>query len=369
MYPQHIAMVELLPLSCRGVNRCGVCGLAAVTVTLLLAGCALAEDSTTGPPTVVLVGATGNLAAKYLWQALFDMHQRGLAGKIYGGGTKKPGHGSEILQGILSTSLSCPETLGEDSAQCDAAMANFKAHVTYAQLRDEGNYVALAEMLRAGGGTPHGLLVYLSVSPDFYGSIAAHVGQYLRPVATSSGGWLRVVLEKPFGRDTASAAALAQAVDAELESQQVCKVDHYLGKQAVQAIAAFRVANRDTYEPLLNAEHVERVELVMAETEDCEGRTFFYERYGAVRDVLQNHVTTMLALLAGELRGEGVGSLPWHEPDRTGLLQHISPAAMDAADFGQYVGYDAHVSADGGVLANAPTAASVHLRGQRRTQL
>ena len=185
------------------------------------------------------------------------------------------------------------------------------------------------------------------------------------------------------------AAALAAAVDGELRPAEVCKVDHYLGKEAVNVIGSFRHANAEAYEPLLNKDFVESIEVVMTETEDCEGRSQphtsllravwltylwhkadrsavclgaagFYERYGAVRDVLQNHLSVMLALATGELKDDGSGGV-----DRTGLLRDVTPP--QSAEFGQYEGYQEHVAADGvidpakGERAGAPTAAVVRL--------
>jgi len=318
---------------------------------------ALPSPGAAALPSVVLVGATGNLAGKYLWQALFDLHREGLVGRVYGGATKAPEKGTELINGILDEKLACAKDPRSDEPLpgCEAAEAAFRAQVSYVQLRGEDHYRALGEQL--AGGDAEGLLVYLSVSPDYYADIAGFVSEHLRPAAGD--GWMRVVMEKPFGRDTASAGALSEAVDSQLRSEEVCKVDHYLGKEAVNAIAGFRGANRDSYEPLLNAKFVERIEVVMQETETVEGRTEFFERYGIVRDVLQNHLSVMLAHATADL-------LP-HEPglggadlvNRTTVL--VDVPAPSTGVLGQYDGYTQHVKEDGGTVAHAPTAAVVGL--------
>jgi hexose-6-phosphate dehydrogenase len=173
---------------------------------------------------------------------------------------------------------------------------------------------------------------------------------------------MRVVMEKPFGRDTASASALAEAVDGHLRPEEVCKVDHYLGKAAVNDIASFRGANRGTYEPLLSYRFVEEIEVVMQETEDCEGRTAFFERYGIVRDVLQNHLSEMLGLATGELEPAAPGLTGADLVNRTALLVDVPAPRMQEATFGQYAGYKQHVAEDGGTEADAPTAAVVNLK-------
>jgi glucose-6-phosphate 1-dehydrogenase len=268
----------------------GFCWLA------LLGGAAAAAQT---PPAVVLVGATGNLAGKYLWQALFDFQREGIVGHIYGGATRKPEEGSLTVAKMLNEKVKCPS---DSDVDCAAALTSFKQEATYVQLKKEPHYEALGELLAESGHAKGGLLVYLSVSPDYYGAIAGYISRHFG--AATSASWLRVVVEKPFGRDASSAKALSESIEASLKPEQVCKVDHYLGKQAVLGIGAFRAAN-PAYEPLLDAAHVAAVEVVMQETEDCEGRTWFYENYGALRDVHQNHLSEMLALLTGACMAGG----------------------------------------------------------------
>lgn len=324
---------------------------------LLLALLGLHGDAVDSAPTVVLVGATGNLAGKYLWQALFDLHREGLVGEVYGGATKAPDKGTELINGIMDDKLKCSKQPGSNDPLpgCKEEEEAFRAQVTYVQLRGEDHYRALGQQL--AGSITEGLLVYLSVSPDYYADIAGFISTHLRPAAGN--GWLRVVMEKPFGRDTASASALAESVDSQLRSEEVCKVDHYLGKDAVNAIASFRGANRATYEPLLNAQFVEKVEVVMQETETVEGRTEFFERYGIVRDVLQNHLSVMLAHATADLLPYKEGRDGADLVNRTTVLAQI-PAPQTGV-LGQYNGYTQHVKDDGGTVANAPTAAVVGL--------
>lgn len=114
----------------------------------------------------------------------------------------------------------------------------------------------------------------------------------------SSGTLLRVAIEKPFGSDHGSAHAMVADLETELRPDELYRVDHYLGKRGVQQIQVFREHNHELFSRFWNYEHVERVEIVMKETEDCAGRTGFYNEYGVVRDVVQNHLTEILALVA-----------------------------------------------------------------------
>ena len=115
---------------------------------------------------------------------------------------------------------------------------------------------------------------------------------------------MKVVLEKPFGSDVDTARDLSNSLTEHLKEDEIYRIDHYLGKLGVQSLYDFRVKNRNVYEQYLNNKYVERVEVVMKETEDCAGRTKFYNQYGVIRDVLQNHLTEMAALIAMDLPDE-----------------------------------------------------------------
>lgn len=172
----------------------------------------------------------------------------------------------------------------------------------YRQLRDEADYEKLGHTLRAAqsASTETARIVYLSISPSLYESVVSHVDAHLRP---HHGVPLRVVFEKPFGKDTESAQQLTDVLLRHLKEQEIYRVDHYLGKLGLKSIALFRRLNL----PLLNALQLPPpsassssssstsrrclVEVALTETEDVRGRTGFYDEYGVVRDVMQNHMT------------------------------------------------------------------------------
>ena len=243
---------------------------------------------------VILVGATGNLAKKYLFQAFYDQAQMQEDLHVYPAATKPAHVGQPIIDATLTGNVTCPE----------AACRNFQDRVhSYTQLRSEEHWQGLAERLnRDSNGQPEeGRLVYLSIPPSVYASTAQLANKYLRP---ANGGYLRVIFEKPFGSDFDSAKALAQELSNELAEEEIYRVDHYLGKAGVQAITQFRHANQlqgSQWEDLLSKNHVAHVEVAMMEEEDCAGRTGFYDEYGIVRDALQNHLTEMVALVAMDL--------------------------------------------------------------------
>jgi len=313
---------------------------------LLLAVVAVATADTSAAPDVVLVGATGNLAQKYLWQILFELSQAGKVGRIIGGATKAKDVGTGLIDGIIQKKVTC--------AGCEDKVEAFRKSVEYVQLRRDEQYGELGEMLDKTGAPR---LFFLSVSPDYYPQIAKNINTQARPKA--AGAWLRVVFEKPFGRDSASARALSEKLVAELAEPEVYRIDHYLGKMAVQAVGDFRRAN-PAIEAHWNAEAIGSIEVVMKESETCEGRTAFYDRYGIVRDVLQNHLLELVALAMAELPPPGSA-----EPiDRLALLKHLKDASSAQLKLGQYEGYAAHVLADSKgkkASTNTATAATVRL--------
>jgi hexose-6-phosphate dehydrogenase len=233
--------------------------------------------------------------------------------------------------------------------------------VQYQQVRKDNQYADLAAKIedyyQASGATESGRLFYLSVSPDFYPQIAKNINTLARPKTEST--WMRVIFEKPFGRDFDSASVLAQSLNVELQEEEIYRVDHYIGKRAVRDIGTFRALNKDMYDKYWNKDHVESVEVVMKEKEDVEGRTWFYDNYGAVRDILQNHLTEVLAFAIADLPED-----PEKPINRATLLKDIAEPDVTDGTFLQYEKYVSHVQQDrkdDSATSVMPTAVSVTL--------
>ncbi|NWI88276.1 G6PE protein, partial [Pitta sordida] len=278
--------------------------LGRVLCTVVLVGAlqSLAEASQ-GHISVVLLGATGDLAKKYLWQGLFQLYMdqvsSGHSFTFHGAALTALEPGQRQMFDVLKD-LSCPPD--EAPNRCAVLKDQFLKLSQYHQLKTAEDYAALNReiqaLLRQEGLEEAGRIFYFSVPPFAYTEIARHINSSCRPPA---GAWLRVVLEKPFGHDLQSAQQLAAELTGFFKEEEMYRVDHYLGKQAVAHILPFRDQNRQFLDPIWNRHHVERVEIVLKETVDAKGRTSFYEQYGVIRDVLQNHLTEALMFLIMEL--------------------------------------------------------------------
>lgn len=335
--------------------------LAAVCVGLL--GCLQARELQ-GHVSVILLGATGDLARKYLWQGLFQLYLdeagNGHTFSFHGAGLTPTAEGQELLAPVLDA-LACPEDVAP--SHCADLKGQFQQLSQYRSLRTAEDYLALngdlEAQLQREGRREAGRIFYFSVPPFAYVDIARHINGSCRP---PPGAWLRVVLEKPFGHDHPSAQQLASELGSFFQEEEMYRVDHYLGKQAVAQILPFRDQNRKALDGLWNRHHVERVEIVVKETVDAQGRTSFYEEYGVIRDVLQNHLTEILALVAMEL--------PPNVSSPEAVLQHKLQALRalrglhrGSTVLGQYQAYGQQVRAElqrpAGFHSLTPTFAGV----------
>eukprot|EP00049_Salpingoeca_infusionum_P026485 m.25922 g.25922 ORF g.25922 m.25922 type:complete len:426 (-) comp8777_c0_seq4:699-1976(-) len=292
---------------------------------LCLSVCLATLPQTTGVPAtkhihIILVGANGNLAKKYLWQSWFDLtHSQSdtTAFQVWAGTRLSNDDAYTQLPNLIRSSIqTCPPEF--DSSKCEAAINAFVEACAFVRLKTEHDYEELSSAIEHTSHREDGRLFYLSVPPSAYPFLAKTISTVARP---SPSAWLRVVFEKPFGSDLSSAKELSEQLSTYLQEHEIYRIDHYLGKPGVQQIMQFKTENRQLFNKLFHSNRVQRVEIVSTEKEDCAGRTRFYNEYGVIRDIFQNHLTEILALVAMEIPDDTVSAT--HAQLKTRVLQSV----------------------------------------------
>ena len=252
-----------------------------------------------GPCSLVLFGVTGDLATKKIMPAVYDLAHRGFLppGFALIGFARRDWVDQDFAAVVHDAVRAHARTpFVEEVWQELARGIRFVA----GDLTDSQAYAQLAEVTRTldeERGTGRNHVFYLSIPPGLFPAVIEHLRT--SGLAEASGGWRRVVVEKPFGHDLASAQQLNALIEQVFPPDSVFRIDHYLGKETVQNILAVRFANL-MFEPLWNASYVDNVQITQAEDIGIGGRAGYYDGIGAARDVIQNHLLQLLALTAME---------------------------------------------------------------------
>lgn len=281
-------------------------------------------------PVFLLFGATGDLARRMLWPSLYHLFCDGLLPEgMRLVGTSRSALTPEAFRAQVREAIATFMSKElKDAGREDA----FLARISYMSIDvgDPAAFCALADHI----GADSDLTVYLSTSPSLYTSICAGLAG-----AGLAHDQARLVMEKPIGHDLASSQAISAAVSAAFPEERTYRIDHYLGKETVQNLLALRFAN-SLFEPVWNAQAIHNVQITVAETVGVEGRWSYYDGAGALRDMVQNHILQLLALVAMEPPTS-------FEPDavrneKIKVLRSLRPvtAATSVQDvvFGQYSG-------------------------------
>jgi glucose-6-phosphate 1-dehydrogenase len=262
----------------------------------------LASERVPQPCTMVIFGASGDLTKRKLLPALYSLaRDRLLPGAFNVVGVARRPVSNEDFRAAMRESTN---TFARRRPVEDALWQSFSQGIFYHQgnFNDAATYKSLATLLDkldAERGTAGNRVFYLSTPPAEYPIIVKALGEAGLIERNQGGRFTRVIIEKPFGHDLSSARSLNKEVHEVLREDQVYRIDHYLGKETVQNILAFRFANA-LWEPLWNNRTVDHVQLTVAEAIGVEGRGGYFESAGIIRDMVQNHMFQFFCLMAME---------------------------------------------------------------------
>jgi len=281
---------------------------------------------------LVIFGASGDLTRRKLLPAVFNLIESGhLPDRFAILGVARPVIDEASFRAQMHERVA--EIEGEPLDTDKWKRIEERLHYISGEFNDPALYASLAQALgdlTRRHSIPPNVLFYFAIPPDLFGTVARHLAD--AGLAVETGGWRRVIVEKPFGYDLESARALNAELAAGLQESQIYRIDHYLGKETVQNILAFRFAN-GIFEPTWNRRYVDHVQMTVAEEAGVEGRGAYYDKAGALRDMVQNHMFQLLTLVAMEppisFRAEDVRN------EKVKVLHAVQP--FDDGDVRQHV--------------------------------
>lgn len=313
-------------------------------------------DSNCDNTTIVIFGASGDLTWRKLIPALYNNYKKGRLSECANivGFARRPYNDDTFREHLREALISVSaETYDEVVWE----KISRRIHYFKGNLENGEDFPALNEYLYNLEGGLANRLYYLATAPEFYAPIAEYLGaanmtrqndEYL--------GWRRIIVEKPFGVDLASAQQLNHALHSVFDESQIYRIDHYLGKETSQNILFFRFANT-IFEPVWNRRYVDNIQITVAEDLDVGHRGGYYDTAGVVRDMFQNHILQLLALVAMEPPSSFNADSIRNEKIK--VFESIRPIQLNDTVRGQYRGYSNAVGVQPG--SQTPTYAAFKL--------
>lgn len=315
------------------------------------------------PTIFVVFGITGDLASRKLIPALLELYTKRLLPQRFAiiGFSRRIFSREDFREFIRERMNVRPGQFREEDIK------HFLDHMSYEQgmFDDLGAYTRLAEKLKNiddRWGQCSNKLFHLSVPPTLYEGILTHISKSGLAEACDDGmGWTRILIEKPFGNDIDTARSLDKLLGSLFKEEQIFRIDHYLAKEVLQNIIAFRFSN-SMFEPLWNRKYIDKVHIKLFQKDGMEGRGAFYDPIGALKDVGQNHMLMMLAIIAMEappsLTAAGIRT---ERAKVLSRLKGMSPRNMSKQVVrGQYAGY----MQESGVLPTSQTETYFRIQAQ-----
>ncbi|CAJ1947566.1 unnamed protein product [Sphenostylis stenocarpa] len=317
----------------------------------------------TGSLSIVVLGASGDLAKRKTFPALFRLYRQGflLPNEVCVFGYARTEIDNNEFRNRLRGYLvpgkdSSPEQLEEVSKflyLVKYVSGSYDSKDGFCNLDKD---ISQHESLKNSADGSSRRLFYLALPPSVYPSVCKMIKTYCMN-KSDLGGWTRIVVEKPFGKDLESAEQLSTQIGELFEEPQIYRIDHYLGKELVQNMLVLRFANR-FFMPQWNRDNIANVQIVFRENFGTEGRGGYFDQYGIIRDIIQNHLLQVFCLVAME---KPVSLKPEHIRDeKVKVLESVQPIKDDEVVLGQYEGYrDDPTVPD---HSNTPTFATIILR-------
>ena len=284
------------------------------------------------PHIFVILGATGDLTGRKLLPSLNALIARNALGPkslILGVGVETEFNDASFRDKCRKD-LAAAGVPAEQIAQTASDKRIFYQTIAKGTDEDYRRLGQRIEQIEKDNGMPGNRVFYLALPPKVFPLAIAGLG---KAGLNESKGWVRLVIEKPFGRDLTSAQALNKVVHENFEEKQVYRIDHYLGKETVQNLLVFRFAN-SLFEPQWNRDRIESVEITVAESLGVEHRAGYYEGAGALRDMIQNHLTQLATLTAMEVpeafRADAI------RREKVKVLHSVLPIRLEDVVLGQY---------------------------------